>query len=516
MKSALIHGLLLVVMLVYGYRTWTRDKTVKPDLGQVVLWDKGDADLVAIEYKSDKKTVKLERRTDAKEPYWWGTETSIEKKPKPQPPKPADPAPTPGTGSGSAATPPAGAGSGSAAKPPTGGLDPAKGDTKPAGSGSAPAPGSGSAVAQGSGAGSGSAAPPPKLPPPPAPVEMIETTRKREFPLGENGDKLVKAYTEARAIRDLGAPNPDQLVDYKLADTKLLDTKIAELKKQVEDRKAAAGSGSDAKPDDQLATIQKRLKEIEDLKKQTDGKPVTTLTVTFRDGTRVFRVGGSVYGGSDRYVVDQQTGTAYVLSKDMISGLEIGESNLQLTDPRGFDVAKVEAVEIEWGKRTKSAVRIKSGDAEEKQIKTWGDADTKKANQPLATFIDNIGNLRPTEYSTSIKVDTLTPLVKLTYKDAGNGTLGTVVLYKLEKAGVLPEGQELDPANPPKGEIEYYVWTEKTHVPAIVRKDTAQRAEQDLPIVFGDVKAPEPKGGAGAPPPFPPPGGHGGDDGHGH
>jgi hypothetical protein len=62
MKGALIHGVLLVVMLVYGYRTWTRDTSTKPNLGAVVLWDKTDADLVAVEYKSDKKIVRLERR----------------------------------------------------------------------------------------------------------------------------------------------------------------------------------------------------------------------------------------------------------------------------------------------------------------------------------------------------------------------------------------------------------------------------------------------------------------------
>ncbi len=48
MKGAFIHGGLLAVMLVYGYRTWTRDKTVKPDLGSVTLWDQNAADLVSV------------------------------------------------------------------------------------------------------------------------------------------------------------------------------------------------------------------------------------------------------------------------------------------------------------------------------------------------------------------------------------------------------------------------------------------------------------------------------------
>lgn len=551
MKSAVIHGVLLAVMLVYGYRTWTRDKSVKPDLGQFELWTKDDSDLVAIEFKSERKTVRLERRTDSKDAYWWGIETTIEKRPKPTPPKPPDPKPDlgPGSGSaagsaakpadagsaakpdagsaakgdlppkkdaGSAAKPDAGKGSGSAAKPDAGKGSAAKPDT---GSGSAkldPGKGSGSAgSAAGSGAGSGSAAPP-KLPPPAPPPEMIETTRRREFPLGENGDKLVKAYAEARAIRDLGQPNRDQLIDYKLADGKQLEEKIAELKKEIEDRKAAVGSGSGAKPDEVVPRLQKRLREVEDQKKQSDGKPRTTLTVTFRDGARAFWVGGSVDSGN-RYVVDQQSGTAYVMAKDMISPLETGESTLQPTDVRGFDLAKAEGVDIEWGSRRQSAVRITTGDAADKQVKTWGDAATKKPNQPVATFIDNIGNLKPTEYSTTVSIEGVSPLVKLTYKDAGGKALGSVTVYKIESPGVLPDGQELDPANPPKGEVNYYVWTEKTRVPALVRKDTAQRAEQDLPIVFGDVQAPEPKKPA-TPPLFPPPGGGGGGGhgGHGH
>src|SRR5205085_8118416 len=88
MRGALIHGVLLLVMLVYGYRTWTRDKTVKPDLGSVVLWNKTEAELASIEFKSDKKTVHLERKTEGKDGYWWGTETTVEKRPKPKPPEP--------------------------------------------------------------------------------------------------------------------------------------------------------------------------------------------------------------------------------------------------------------------------------------------------------------------------------------------------------------------------------------------------------------------------------------------
>ena len=99
MRGALIHGVLLAVMLVYGYRTWTRDKTVQPDVGSVVLWDKSESDLVSIEYRSPKKIVKLERKPGG---YWWGSDTTIETKVMPAKP---DAAQGSGAGSGSAAEP---------------------------------------------------------------------------------------------------------------------------------------------------------------------------------------------------------------------------------------------------------------------------------------------------------------------------------------------------------------------------------------------------------------------------
>ena len=528
MKSALIHGVLLAVMLVYGYRTWTRDKTVKPDLGSVVLWNKTETELASIELKSEKKTVRLERKTDGKGEYWWGTETSIEKKPKPKPPEKKPEAPATGSGSagsGSAGSASAGSGSGSGSAVAAGSGSAGSGSQVAVGSGSGSAKaGSGSAgsqVAVGSGsAGSGSAGSGSAAKPPPPPVEMVETTKHREFPLGDGGEKLIATYTEARALGEFSTPTPDQLVDYKLATTAQLDSKLSEVKKELEQIKANDLAEKEQekdepkdpkdkkkKKDDKKPELNKKIKELEDLKKATDGKVRTTLTVTFKDGSnRVFWIGGSVFGGSgDRYVLDTQSNTAFVLKKDMVSGLEVGESSLQLTDPRGFDATKIEQVEIDWNGRKKLAKRTQTADASDKQVKTWTDADTGKANQSMATFIDNVNNLRPTEYAKDVKVDTLAPLFKIEYRDASNGKLGTLSLYKIEKPPLIPEGSDFDPANPPKGEIEYYVLTERTRVPALVRRDPAKKSEDDLPIVFGDKAAPAAPtkpGPPGAPSPF--------------
>jgi hypothetical protein len=550
MKGALIHGALLVVMLVYGYRTWTREKSTEPNRGDVVLWEKSEADLVSIAYKSDKKDVKIERRGEGGDAYWWGTDTTIEKKVK-APPTPPAPPPNPhtgsGAGSGSAANPadkPAGAGSGSAAKPadkpaekPTGagsaaparpsdkplppihppagsaarppgtggGPTPAMMDkdgsgsgsaakpadkkdtktdakpaagagsaTKPADAGSAAKPadagsgtmktttlgdtgtGSGSGAASGAGAGAGANATP-------APEE--ETRKTREFPLGEAGDKLIKSLVNAHALRDLGVLSEDAKKEYKLTESK------------------------------------------------------ATLTVTFKDGAHTFVIGNTT-NTDVRYVMDQANGKGYVFVKDMIAGLELGESSLHLVDPRGFDLAKIESVTIEAGGKTKTAARVQTG-VEGQQVKTWGDPDTKKADQTVANFIDNANNLKPSEYMSSVKIESLTYVLRLVYKDERSNTLGTLTLYKREKPGELAPDQELDPANPPKGDIEYFVVTEKSKVPGLVRKDTAQRTEQDIVTVFSDhptgdegsgsggKKSIDPHGnpfGPGAPPIKPPAG----------
>jgi hypothetical protein len=194
-----------------------------------------------------------------------------------------------------------------------------------------------------------------------------------------------------------------------------------------------------------------------------------------------------------------------VLSKDLISTLEIGESSLHLLDPRGFDAGKEESVTIEANGKTKTVGRVQTGGTEGQQVKTWGDPETKKPDQTIANFIDNTNNLRPSEYEPDTKVADLTPVLKLTYKDARGTQLGTLMLYKREKPGELPPGTDLDPANPPKGEAEYLIVTEKTRIPATVRRDTAQRTEQDIETVFSDHPTSiEPKGNPFGNTPLPP------------
>lgn len=367
MKGVIIHGALLGIMLIYGYRSWTRTEGARPTTGEVVLWTRPETDVKTIELTSDKRTVKLERRGDAKDPYWWGTESKVVKKPKPVPP-----------------------------------VDP-----------TAPAPA-----------------------PPPAP-ELIDETVVTEFPVGPEGEKLVKQYARMRGIKSIGKPTDEVKKDYGLTES------------------------------------------------------VTSVGVVFGDGAKTMVVGGRVFGGSDRYLQDLDTGKVFVVLGTMVSLLEGGETSLRPTELRSFEPRTAQQIEIAAAGKTKTVARIKvkppapetpdphtpppSGD---ELVETWGQGQT--ADTTAANFIDKLEKLRPSSYDAKLDVASLEVVAALSYKDKAGKALGSFKLLRRAKvAEPLPDG-----TTPNAQPYEYYVWTERTRVPASVSPMQAERVEQDVATLF--------------------------------
>ena len=168
MKGVIVHGALLGVMLIYGYRTWTKSEAIKPATGEVVMWTLDEADLKTIELTTENKTVRIERRGEGAGAYWWGVDSRQTKKAKPVVPPPT-PAPVDPTKPADPAAPKPG----DPAKP----ADPA---AKPADPAAKPTD-------------------PPVDPAKPAEPEMITETVTTEFPIGPEGEKLVKQYARMRA-----------------------------------------------------------------------------------------------------------------------------------------------------------------------------------------------------------------------------------------------------------------------------------------------------------------------------
>jgi hypothetical protein len=91
MRGVIVHGALLFVALIFGYQTWTRDKTVavKEPTGTIKIFTKPFASLKAVSWETPDRTTKLERSGEGAGAYFWGTETKTTtkpvKKPKPDP-----------------------------------------------------------------------------------------------------------------------------------------------------------------------------------------------------------------------------------------------------------------------------------------------------------------------------------------------------------------------------------------------------------------------------------------------
>jgi hypothetical protein len=253
----------------------------------------------------------------------------------------------------------------------------------------------------------------PPAPETPEPPEMETTTTVREFPAGEAVTPLVTGYAAMRAIRDLGVLSDDQKRDYELLESE------------------------------------------------------KTITAVFASGPRSLVLGDKVLGGKDRYVMDVESGHGYVIAGSLIEPLEGGERSLQPKSviPTGDDVV---AIEITAGDRSKKVSRITATDEAGKQIKTWGDSATQKADQTTANFLEKIQTqIRPQKYDPALDPATMTKLVTVTYRDAKGGVLGTLDLYK--QAG--------DAA-------EYFIVSERTRVPGQVSKTAGDQVEQNIATVF--------------------------------
>ena len=383
MKGVIVHGGLLAVMLIYGYQTWTRDKSAKPTAGTVVMWNRTVADVKTVELQATNSTLRIERRGDGANAYWWGIETKTSKRPAPRPP-----------------------------------VDPA--------------------------------VPPAEPPEPPA---ELTVTDEREFPIGDAFVKQLPDFATMRAVKVVGTIKDEAKKDYGLDDTS------------------------------------------------------KTIAVVFGDGSKTLVVGGQVFGGGDRYVMDVDTTKVFVVSRALVTPLEGGESALKPLDLRNFEPRDAKQIEIAALGKSKAVDRIKikkptdnGGDPHaapaakgaDEMIETWGKGAV--ADQTAANFIDKVEKVRPTKFDAKVDVATLTPLVALTYRDGKGKQLGTIKLFKRDRPAALATV----PADPDAGPVEYFMMTERTRVPARVPALTADRVEQDLATVFPSDAVPGTGAGSGA------------------
>lgn len=79
-RGALIHGGVLVIALLWAWKTWTRPHAAPKRDSSVTLWELRVEDVGTVEYVAEKRYVKIERRKDGDAEYLW---VVVEKDPRP-------------------------------------------------------------------------------------------------------------------------------------------------------------------------------------------------------------------------------------------------------------------------------------------------------------------------------------------------------------------------------------------------------------------------------------------------
>jgi hypothetical protein len=235
----------------------------------------------------------------------------------------------------------------------------------------------------------------------------------RSFPVGQFGEEVFEFFADLRVIRDLGLLEPERLAEYELAE--------------------------DAR----------------------------TVEVETESAKRQLRLGGTVFAGPERYVLDPSTGVGYVLGGDMIRRLEVGmgairERSLHVYSPRDVSQATVRSA---LGERTMMREETQGVDP------LWSSPDAPgEPDQTFGNFMARLDQLTVSDYVPDLAPDSLVFMLRADYRDEEGGSLGFLELY-----GMPAEGE----AGP-----RYFVRTERTRILGEVFSALGERVEQDLDQVF--------------------------------
>lgn len=203
------------------------------------------------------------------------------------------------------------------------------------------------------------------------------TVTVQEYPVGEEGEKLLAQVAPLQAVRDLGPLTDERKKDYGLE------------------------------------------------------APKTKLIVRIGGASREMVVGGPVYGQDHRYALDPTTQKVYVLPGDLFKPLG-SDPTLREKKLHAFDVAEVTAVMVEAGGKSRQLSR-RPGQASGAPA-TWADAATPaQPDQTLANFMDRVDALAVVEYVPKLDEAGLEPVLTVEYKK-GSAVAGRLELVRKPSA----------------------------------------------------------------------------------
>lgn len=195
---------------------------------------------------------------------------------------------------------------------------------------------------------------------------------REEFPVGDDGDRLMQQLAELVAMRDLGDLTDDSKEEYELSE------------------------------------------------------PDRTLSIVFASGTKNLEFGGTVFGGPHRYANDPSTGRGYVISNEMIRNLEGGPATLRARALHRYGDSVVTGVTVRTPSGERQMTRTMDG-----PFGVWSRPDTPGAgDQTFANFMERVQQLSVLTYHSDIDTDTLGLVVRLDFVGEGESPVGFLEMYR--------------------------------------------------------------------------------------
>ncbi|MDE2761352.1 MAG: DUF4340 domain-containing protein [Gemmatimonadota bacterium] len=185
------------------------------------------------------------------------------------------------------------------------------------------------------------------------------------------------------------------------------------------------------------------------------------LTVEFTDERRELVVGDSVYGGSDRYVMEPATGRGYVISRDIMNVMELGEGALRQRTLHNFPVREIAEVRVAAGaERERRMARTESDE--------WTEPGSDTPDPGFANFMERVDQLTIEGYDSLPPVERLKLVVRIDYLDDDGDALGFSELLRDDLAD----------------RSVYYLRSESTRIIARAHSVLTERVEQAVEDIF--------------------------------
>lgn len=228
-----------------------------------------------------------------------------------------------------------------------------------------------------------------------------------EFPVGWSGAETVPNLTILRVLRDLGELGAEQQARFGLVDSGV------------------------------------------------------RITVEFSGGSRELIVGDLVFGGEDRYVLEAATGRGYVISREIMNQIELGEGALRermINNFRHHDVAEVRVAAGAGGERT--MVRTESDD--------WMEPGSDVPDVSFGNFMERVNEMAIEGYDNPPARERLRQVLRMDYLGDDGDVLGFLELFRDDSAE----------------RNAYYLRSESTRIVARAHSVMAERLEQAVGDIF--------------------------------